>query len=157
MAKNLKKDFALLIAEFFFLGRSPIAPGTVGSLGSLVIWIPAIIYGWPWLIILFLLFAIFFIGTWASTYAIERYQAKDPKQAVIDEVVGQGIPFLIISPNFIEILLAFMLFRFFDIAKPWPIKYIERTFPNAFGLMLDDVLAGIMALLTIWIGKLLFV
>ena len=66
-------------------------------------------------------------------------------------MVGIGFPFLIINPNIIEIILAFGLFRFFDIIKPWPISYIEKRFPDHWGIMLDDVLAGIFAMLVLCI------
>jgi phosphatidylglycerophosphatase A len=154
--KAQKKRLALLLAEFFYCGRSPIMPGTVGSIGSLAIWIPAVLFAWPLWLKLVLLVAIFFIGVWASKYAILYYKKSDPPQVVIDEVVGQGIPFLIISPTWLEITLAFLLFRFFDIVKPWPIKSLERQFSDAFGIMIDDVVAGIFAMAVIFIGKVLF-
>ncbi len=144
-----ERSFLVLLAEFFYCGRFPIMPGTMGSLGSLVIWIPSVYFAWPFFIKLFLLVAIFFIGVWASGPAIDYYQKSDPKQVVIDEVVGQGIPFLIIHYCLFEIVLAFLLFRFFDILKPWPIKWIERRFPDRWGIMLDDVMAGIFALLVL--------
>lgn len=137
------------MAEFFYCGRSPVMPGTIGSLGSLVIWIPSVYYGFHWAIKCSLLLVIFFIGVWASGHAINYYQKTDPKQVVIDEVVGQGIPFLLIEPNLFSIFWAFFLFRFFDILKPWPIKWVERRFPDKYGIMLDDVVAGIFALIVI--------
>jgi phosphatidylglycerophosphatase A len=152
---SLKSSIALLLAEFFYCGRAPFAPGTVGSLGALIIWIPALYYRWPaWLLLLILLF-LFLVGLWACPYGIAHYQNSDPKQVVIDEVVGVGIPFLVIDPNWIEILAAFVLFRFFDILKPWPIKAVEKRFLGGMGIMLDDVVAGIFALLVIVLAKLL--
>jgi phosphatidylglycerophosphatase A len=144
---------ALLIAEFFYCGCIPYAPGTVGSLASLIIWGPSVYYAWPLFIKLMLLVLLFFIGVWASRYGIAYYQTPDPKQVVIDEVVGQGIPFLVINAHFLEIIIAFVLFRFFDVLKPWPIKAIERRFLNEWGIMLDDVLAGIFAMIVIVLGK----
>lgn len=151
MSTNCAKRFALLVAEFFYCGRSPIMPGTVGSLGSLVLWIPAVMFAWPYWLKLLLLTGIFFLGVVVSRYAIAHYQKVDPAQVVIDEVVGQGIPFLIIHPTPLEIILAFILFRCFDIIKPWPIRYLERQFPNHWGIMIDDVAAGIMALLVLFV------
>jgi phosphatidylglycerophosphatase A len=151
--KRESNFIALLVAEFFYCGRSPIMPGTVGSLGSLLLWIPSVYWHWPWFIKIFLLIFIFGIGIWASKIAINFYQKIDPKQVVIDEVVGQGIPFLIISPNIFEIILAFLLFRFFDILKPWPISWVEKRFKNAWGVMLDDVVAGIFALIILAVIK----
>lgn len=153
MSKSKISFFALIVAEFFYCGRFPFAPGTVGSLGSLVIWVPSVYFAWPLVTKLALLVALFFIGVWASGYGIMHYQKTDPKQVVIDEVVGQGIPFLVIGPNAIEIAIAFLLFRFFDILKPWPIRAIEHRFLDKWGIMLDDVAAGVFALATIFIGK----
>ena len=154
--EKLKAHCALLIAEFFYCGKFPLAPGTMGSLGALVIWVPALYYAWPLWLMLSTLIALFFIGVWASTYGIEYYKKIDPKQVVIDEVVGVGIPFLVISPNWIEVALAFGIFRFFDIVKPWPIKIVERKFPNAWGIMLDDVVAGLFTLVFLYLAKLVY-
>jgi phosphatidylglycerophosphatase A len=153
MPDKFTKPLALILAEFFYCGRAPFAPGTVGSLGSLVIWIPAVMFSWPLWLKLLLLIALFFIGVWASGYGIAHYQKTDPSQVVIDEVVGQGIPFLIIGPTLHEIILAFLLFRLFDILKPWPIKAIEHKFQDKWGIMLDDVAAGIFAMTVLFLGK----
>jgi phosphatidylglycerophosphatase A len=153
MTTSPKERFALIIAEFFGCGRFPYAPGTMGSLGSLIIWIPSVLFLWPLWLKISLLLLLFFIGTWASGFGIIHYQKIDPKQVVIDEVVGQGLPFLIIDGIWWQIALAFVLFRFFDIVKPWPIKIIERQYPDRWGIMLDDIAAGIMAMAVIFIIK----
>lgn len=150
---KLKKRIALLVAEFFYCGRFPFMPGTMGSLGALIIWVPAVYYAWPcWLKILVIL-GLFALGLWASIYGIEHYKKIDPKQVVIDEVVGIGIPFLVVAPNIWEIILAFVLFRFFDILKPWPIHYVEKRFPDHWGIMLDDIVAGIFSLIVLMVIK----
>lgn len=151
----VKERIALIVAEFFYCGRAPIGPGTAGSMGSLLIWIPSVYFSWPLWLHLVLLVGIFIIGVWASRYAIAHYQQSDPKQVVIDEVVGQGIPFLIAANSPLQWLSAFLLFRLFDIWKPWPIKNIERRFPDCYGIMLDDVVAGIMALVVLYLGQIL--
>lgn len=138
--------FAVMVAEFFYCGRFPFMPGTIGSLGSLVIWVPSVYCAWPLVVNLALLIGIFFIGVWASGHAIVHYQKSDPPQVVIDEVVGQGIVFLVVTPTVWECILAFILFRTFDILKPWPIKALERRFLDRWGIMIDDVAAGIYAL-----------
>lgn len=153
MIHNWSKGFFLLLAEFFYCGRFPFAPGTAGSLASLAIWVPLVYYGVSNTTIIAILVSLFFLGVWASSYGIAHYRCPDPKQVVIDEVVGQGLPFLVIGPGFLEIAAAFLLFRFFDILKPWPIKLIEREFPDHWGIMLDDVAAGIMAMMVIFIAQ----
>lgn len=149
MEKKVKKRLALLVAEFFYCGRFPAIPGTMGSLASLLLWVPALYFSWPLWIKIGLLLALFFIGLWASTYGIAHYQKPDPKQVVIDEVVGQGLPLLFIDAHVGYVILAFILFRVFDILKPWPIKAIEHRFLNNWGLMVDDVIAGLLAALCI--------
>lgn len=151
MHQRYKKRLALLVAEFFYCGRFPYMPGTIGSLGALVIWVPSVYCAWPWWLKVLLIIALFILGLWASIYGIEHYKKIDPKQVVIDEVVGIGFPFLVINPNILEVILAFLLFRFFDILKPWPIKYVEQRFPDHWGIMLDDVVAGIFAMLVLCI------
>ena len=138
--------FALIVAEFFYCGRFPFMPGTMGSIGSLVIWVPSVYCAWPLAINLALLIFIFFVGVWASAHAINYYQKSDPPQVVIDEVVGQGLPFLIVEPSIWQVILAVILFRLFDIIKPWPIKSLERRFLDKWGIMIDDVAAGIYAI-----------
>lgn len=150
---RLKNRIALLVAEFFYCGRSPFAPGTMGSLGSLVIWIPSVYFAWPLWVNAALLIGLFAIGVWASGYAIVHYKKSDPQQVVIDEVVGQGLPFLVVSPCLFEVALAFGLFRLFDIWKPWPIKSLERMFQDKWGIMIDDVVAGAFAAIVLFAGK----
>lgn len=152
--KKLSYRIALLIAEFFYCGRFPWAPGTMGSLGALVIWVPLLYCATPGWLHLLLLGVLFFLGLWASSYGIKHYQKPDPKEVVIDEVVGLGLTFLAIGPHIVEIIIAFVLFRFFDIVKPWPIKAVEKRFPDKWGIMLDDVVAGLFSMATIYLGKL---
>ncbi len=152
MPSKLISKLALLIAEFFYCGRFPYAPGTVGTIGALVIWIPAVYYAWPWWVNWPLLALLFVVGVWASKYGIEHYQKEDPKQVVIDEVVGVGFPFLVIEASLWQVAAAFVLFRFFDILKPWPIKMAERL-PGAWGVMLDDVVAGIFTMAIILLAQ----
>jgi phosphatidylglycerophosphatase A len=142
----------LLLATFFGCGKSRFAPGTVGSLASLLIWVPVSLYC-PLYARLSLLVLLFFLGVWVCGYAIAHYQKIDPPQVVIDEVVGQGIPFLFIKVSWLPVLLAFLLFRFFDIVKPWPIKWSENYFPNKWGIMIDDVIAGFMASAVLLLSK----
>jgi phosphatidylglycerophosphatase A len=107
----------------------------------------------------------FFIGWWASALYIKGKEDHDPSEIVIDEVAGQmlvialtlpSLPMVLrsnIANNFssavieflVIFLLPFLLFRLFDIVKPWPIRNIERNFPNAFGVMIDDIVAALFA------------
>jgi len=100
-----------------------------------------------WPIHLALVAAVFGIGLWASNHALSKFDNDDPKAIVIDEVAGMGLSLLCVPFAYLHIALAFGLFRLFDIWKPWPIRQIERRFHRGFGIMIDDVIAGVFALI----------
>ena len=146
------KKINILILSMFAIGRSRYAPGTVASFVTTIIFIFFFIFQVN-IIILILFVSIIFIY---SVYTIDRFKnffdEIDSKEIVIDEFVGQSIPILTIYSyvpnNNIDIftlysLIAFALFRFFDITKPYPINKIDKNMKNGFGVMLDDVIAGI--------------
>lgn len=89
---------------------------------------------------------VFVVGVWASSRACEISGLKDPQKVVIDEVSGQLIALspLALSGRIVPVIVAFALFRLFDIFKPWPIRKLERL-PGGLGVMADDALAGIYA------------
>lgn len=160
---NKLLDYLALAASTFGVGFLPLAPGTWGSLVGvgiylLVVWIEAVIStnltlrGWSepqiaaWRqfssLIVFLIFCL--IGMWAASRAGRIFQKKDPQKVVVDEVIGQLVVFLFV-PFFISwklILAGFLLFRLFDIWKPYPIKLLENL-PGGIGICADDILAGI--------------
>ena len=126
------------------LGLIPLAPGTFGALGGLATGYLIKQYtNQPnvYLIILIILFTL--IGVYSSNKIIPEW-GKDPSRVVIDEVVGMWISMLLIPNNIIIMLVAFVLFRLFDIYKPFFIRKFE-AFPRGWGIMLDDVAAGIFA------------
>lgn len=136
---------AALLATWFGSGRLPKAPGTWGSLAALpCAWLLDSTTGGGGLAIGTA--AVFAIGLWAGKRYLANSLVADPPEVVIDEVVGQWLA-LLFAPRTLSIyLLAFVLFRLFDIWKPWPIRWADRTIPGALGVMLDDVLAGLAAL-----------
>ena len=142
----LSDKILLAYARVGFAGRSPKAPGTCGSLVAIVL-APFIFMPLPfWGRVLILLFVLI-TGTIASSRAETLLQKKDPSEVVIDEVLGQWItclPFVALA--FWEYLAAFALFRLFDITKPWPVKQLEEI-GGGLGIMIDDVAAGIYAML----------
>ncbi len=94
----------------------------------------------------------FFAGAFAANRMEKVLGLKDPRCVIMDEVVGQWVtflPFAALAPP--KILAGFLLFRFFDILKPWPVRSSERWLPGGFGVMIDDVLAGIYAALGLWV------
>lgn len=163
-----KPRFALAIATCFGLGYIPKAPGTVGSLAGVgITWSIFQIAGLVGLLFSFFAgFAIPFVttvlialaGVWSSGVASRYWQEKDPPKVVIDEISGQQIsllpmwvglvPFL----NWKYLLLGFILFRVFDIWKPWPVRQAEKL-PGGWGIMADDWVAGIYAALGLWIAR----
>ncbi len=152
---NITSRLILAIARLEPSGLIPFAPGTWGSLFSLIIayfcFLPL-----PFFARIISLIALFFFGIFACTHAEKLLNAKDPSSIVIDELVGLWIVLLPLQAlNFndlkdtntlLQLFLAFALFRFFDITKIFPIKQLEKSFSGGFGIMLDDVVAGFFAL-----------
>ena len=143
---TMRDSLVLAYARAGFAGKSPYAPGTCGSLFAITIapfvFIPLPIWG-RLLLLLFLLFT----GIKASSRAEILLKKRDPPEVVIDEVLGQWLTCLpFTSLGFWGYTAAFVLFRLFDIAKPWPVRQLE-SLPGGTGVMLDDAAAGIQAML----------
>ena len=141
----MKLKLAEIIGTVLYVGKSPFAPGTIGSLAALIIWYifkPSIIDP------LFLLITggIFFVGIAVSTVLIEAWNRKDPKEIVIDEWVGMWIGLYLVPHDIKWGLVSFGFFRLFDIFKPGPVKVMDDL-DDAIGVMMDDVVAGILACL----------
>ncbi len=143
---------ARIIATWFGVGLARKAPGTWGSLATLPLGILLLWLGGPWAVVACGIVATF-IGIWAVQVYLRTAAMKDPKEVVIDEVAGQLLALVPAGLDWRLWLLAFVLFRFFDITKIGPIGWAERL-PRAFGVMVDDVIAGIVAGLCLWgIGR----
>ena len=140
----LRVELSEWLATCFKIGHLPIAPGTWGSLVAIIGW-------WLWLqyldplVFIVLIIAIFTIGVFATNTIIDHTGEKDPSRVIIDEVAGQWLGLLILPDGMLYIGGAFFLFRFLDILKPWPIRQME-LFPKGWGVMLDDILAGLLTL-----------
>lgn len=144
---------ALVLATFFGAGLSPKAPGTAGSLATLPLaFVMAYFFGRNG--ILLSAVVAFFVGVWATNQLIKNSEDKDPSKVVIDETAGQLMSFVLVAPmlhhNFsasviMVYLFGFALFRLFDILKMGPVKWADSKIKNAWGVMLDDVFAGIFA------------
>ncbi|MBE6467680.1 MAG: phosphatidylglycerophosphatase A [Alphaproteobacteria bacterium] len=152
----MKKGFSFTLATFFNVGYSKIAPGTFGSLATLPLaYFLANFYGiWG---IGIAVFVIFVIGTMATTEVL-RHTPHDPGFVVIDEVAGQLLTFVSVAPylnnrlyDWQIYLAGFILFRIFDILKPQPVRWADRKITNAWGVMLDDIIAGTYATLILYI------
>lgn len=136
------------IARLGPVGRLPIAPGTWGSLAAILA-APWVFMPLSWPLRIVVLIGLFFVGAWCASAAERVLQRKDPQSVSIDEVLGQWIT-LIFFPTPLGLpsyVAAFFLFRLFDIAKPWPVRQAENWLPKGYGVMIDDVLAGLYAAL----------
>ena len=140
------KDPRILVATWFGSGYLPLLPGTWGSLFALPLgW--ALIHwgGAAWLAGGALI--IFLVGIWCAEAYIAQSGVKDPGPVVVDEVAGQWLSLLPAAAHleFWHLAAGFVLFRLFDIWKPWPVSWADRSVAGGLGVMLDDIFAGIMA------------
>jgi phosphatidylglycerophosphatase A len=131
------------IATVFGIGRVPVAPGTVASAVALVLAWPIVLYGGRFGLLAAGL-AASAIGAWAGEHYANDTKQADPSECVIDEVAGQWIACAFAPVSFLAFLLAFILFRIFDILKPWPISKLEKL-PGGVGIMADDIAAAVAA------------
>lgn len=141
-----------LLAAGFGSGLAPRAPGTFGSLAALPLWWPLHFLSTPyyWLCIA----AAFALGVYVCGKTARDLRTHDHSAIVWDEFVGQWIALACIPVQWTWVLAGFLLFRLFDIWKPWPIRWCDRHVHGGFGIMLDDVLAGLMALASLQVAQL---
>ena len=152
----MKKKISFILASFFGAGYSPVAPGTVGSLVTLpFVFALAYFYG-SWGVTLLVLGS-FALGVLA-TKEVLKHTKHDPSLVVIDEVAGQSLSFILIADSlnhntnaWLAYALGFALFRLFDITKPNPVGWADKKILNAWGVMLDDIFAGVYAAVILYI------
>jgi phosphatidylglycerophosphatase A len=150
------RDPAQLLGTGFGLGLLPLAPGTGTSLAALpAAWLIVGVTGRGGLALAAL--AVFLVGVWAAGACIRQMGDDDPGRVVIDEIAGQWLTLLAVEPDLIHYAVGFVLFRAFDILKPWPVNLADRKIKGGFGVMFDDVLAAAYAgsalyLLARWTG-----
>jgi phosphatidylglycerophosphatase A len=137
----------LVVATGFGLGRIPAAPGTFGTLAAIpLIWLTARMTPG---------FAAFFLVSLIllSVYVADRASAimgeKDPGSVVIDEIAGYCVTMTLVPLSWVSLILGFIAFRCFDILKPGPVKYFEKEFSGGAGIVLDDIMAGVLAALVL--------
>jgi phosphatidylglycerophosphatase A len=145
---NATTRFAVLLATFGGLGYSPVS-GTAGSLAAVGIAYLAVQAGLPMWGLAVAAVVLFWPGVWAAG-VVEREAAKtDPSEVVVDEVIGQWLALAAADPQRWEHWLgAFVLFRLFDVLKPFPIRRFERL-PGGWGIVCDDVAAGLCAMIVV--------
>ncbi len=136
-----------LTATFFFSGKIKYAPGTCGSFCTLPLVMLVYPLGGTGIFLATLIS--YLLGLLALKNVLKRSPSSDPGFVVIDETAGQLITFLFIAPffafSFLNLILGFALFRFFDIVKIWPCSYFDKKIHNSFGVMTDDIFAGLYA------------
>ena len=148
------KKFNLLFVTLFGIGKIKFAPGTFGSLFAIIILFDLFhLLKISPNIILFCLTIIFLYSLIAINNYIKNNDNKDPSEIVVDEFIGQSIPIFLYEIShgsvketddaIIFYIIIFILFRFFDIVKPFPINFFDKKFKNSFGIIMDDVCAGL--------------
>lgn len=147
---------ALAIATWFGCGYWPWGPGTAGSAGGVLAgWLLVRYAGWQSWMLLALAAVCTPVGVWAAGRAEDLAGKKDPGLVVVDEVLGQWIALAALGAwTWQWALAAFVLFRLFDIVKPWPVRKLERL-PGGAGIVLDDLGAGAYAALALLVLQLL--
>jgi phosphatidylglycerophosphatase A len=134
-------QLAVFIATFGYVGYFPIAPGTAGSLAALPLY-ALVRWGGTPAIELITMAAVMAIGIWAATGTERALHRKDPGPVVIDEVLGMLITLAFMPLSWWGIALGFLIFRIFDVIKPFPAGRLEHL-PSGLGIMADDAMAGI--------------
>lgn len=140
-------DLIMAAATGLYAGRLPLAPGTWGSLVGLALYYLLRNLSLP--VYLGVLAGLLLVGIYVCGSAEKILDRRDPQEVVIDEIAGMLITLLAAPPDYLYWFLGFVLFRFFDIAKPFPIRLVDQRIQGGIGIMLDDVLAGLYSLLTL--------
>ena len=149
--KQIFKDPKLFVAFGFGSGLSKIAPGTMGSLVATFLWYPLSLL--PFGVYALFLVACFYLGISVCGYASVLLEKHDYGGIVFDEFLGIWIALLTYPVTLHGIAVVFLLFRIFDIWKPWPISYVDGKVKGGIGVMLDDVLAGFLTLMIVGLIK----
>ena len=139
------KDPVVFIAMGFGSGLSPKAPGTAGTLMS----VPLVYFLQQQSVLVYSLVTLFVLltGSWVCGYAAKKLQVHDHSGIVYDEVAGFLITMFMVPQSWSLMLIGFLLFRFFDAVKPWPISWFDKNLHGGFGILFDDVVAGVISLL----------
>jgi phosphatidylglycerophosphatase A len=142
MKRSAKTSLAWTLATSFGCGLFPVAPGTVGTLGALPLYF-AVRSGGP-VAALVTALVVTAVGIWASNVVVRESGQKDPQRIVIDEAAGVLLTLAAAPPTFAGVALGVVLFRLFDVTKPFPARRAERL-PAGWGVVVDDLVAGVWA------------
>jgi len=141
--RALIKRPACFLGLGFGSGLAPVAPGTFGTLAAIPVYL--LMQNLSLMVYLTLTFIAFVVGIWICQQSADWLGKEDPSAVVWDEIVGYLITMIAAPTGWGWIVLGFVLFRFFDILKPWPISLADREIHGGLGIMLDDVIAGVFA------------
>ncbi|MBI4211507.1 MAG: phosphatidylglycerophosphatase A [Deltaproteobacteria bacterium] len=144
------KNMILFLASGFYSGKLPKAPGTWGSLVGIIIY--KLFYPLPTSLFLLTLVGIIALSIWVSDEAARALGQKDPRIIVIDEIAGMLVTLALHVPTVSTLVIGFLLFRLFDVWKPFPCRSLEKL-PGGWGIVLDDVMAGMYANIGLWFLK----
>tara|TARA_B100000700_G_scaffold151872_1_gene168573 strand:- start:215 stop:658 length:444 start_codon:yes stop_codon:yes gene_type:complete len=136
------RSFWLFISTFFYIGKIKYAPGTIASLATFCIW--SFFSPMDFIFRIGLILFLLILSIISIHYSISFFEEEDPQPIVIDEVVGMSIALFFITEKLILMIVAFTLFRLFDILKPSIIFY-SQDFKQPYGILMDDILAGIFS------------
>ena len=137
------RRFVILCATWGGTGFSPLASGTVGTLGAIPFYLALSRLPLPLYLLTTLAFTLF--ACWVSGLAEVVFAEKDSGKIVIDEVAGYLVTMIAVPLSWRSVLVGFILFRFFDIVKPQPARWFDRSLKNGYGVVLDDIAAGLYA------------
>ncbi len=136
-----------VLATWFGSGLSPVAPGTFGTAAAIPLYLLLARLPLPWYLAFLVIFSV--AACWVADRAETIYERHDPGLIVIDEVAGFILTMAGVAFGWKEILAGFLLFRFFDVVKPFPARTIDRRMKNGCGVVLDDLAAGVYACLAL--------
>ncbi len=148
LAMNKFNNFPIFFSTGFFTGFVPYAPGTVGTITGIIIFILTSKLAPLQQSILFLLY--FSLSIITTKKALKYFKNVDPPQIVCDEIIGIWTSLIFFKPDIKTIMLGFILFRIFDIIKPFPIKHFEKL-PGAVGIIADDLISGLFTKVVLWL------
>lgn len=138
------KNPVVLIAVGFGSGLAPKAPGTAGTVVAVPLYL--LMQSLPLVSYLLITTCLFIAGIWICAYTAEKLGVHDHPSIVIDEIVGYLITMVAAPEGWLAVAIGFILFRLLDALKPWPISWFDRSVNGGLGIMLDDVVAGIIAM-----------
>ncbi|MCR9144639.1 MAG: phosphatidylglycerophosphatase A [bacterium] len=144
----MKFKLAEFIATGFYSGYIPVAPGTWGTIVAVPLAFATSLLDWPLRIVVVAI--VILVGTWAADVVCKVREIKDPGYVVSDEIAGYMLGVMFFAGSGAVLLVGFIVFRFFDILKPAPLKMLERA-PGGWGVMLDDLGAGVYTALVLTI------